>query len=960
VLGVAASLFAAAPVVESSRRLPVAATVDVVVAGGSVAAVAAAIEAAQAGRSVMLIAPRPHLGDELTDTYRLWLEEGERPTGALSERMFAGGNPAPPVRIKKTLEEALAKAGVRFLFSSYATEALQDRDGRPAGLVMTNRAGRQAIVAKVVIDATSDGVVARQAGASRRAAASGPLEVRRVALVDKAGRAEGYVRSFETNQDKTHYDEYTLRIDPGSGYRARMDAENRLRDATYVPGQQRGAGRMTFTPRDPVVGRGATGLDRFRPRGVDYVWVASAMADAPREEAAKLDRPTTAENIGKSIGAAAAVEAAKRAAPQGVRLRGPASTRKGAGDVREALDGLRPSEKAQSTVQADARPLPVLGEWDVVVIGGGTAGGAAAIAASRLGAKVLVAEYQYGLGGVGTLGLIGTPYHGYDAGFARELPWRRGSTTYEDKMEWYRREIRKNGGEVWFGVLGAGAYVEGNRVRGAVIATPEQRGVALAKVVVDATGNSDIAIAAGARYMYGADASDISLQGSGYPFWKATAGVTNTDYVMVDESDMIDVWRTLVGARMTMNDAAFDSGSLIQTRERRRIVGDFTVSYLDQISGRRYADSVVLGDAPYDTHGYPSHDVFALFPHDETTRKQEFSAPGGMAYTPYRALLPRAMDGVIVCGLGISIERDAAEIVRMQRDISNQGYAAGAAAAMAAKAGKGTRGFDVRALQKHLVEVGNLPSEVLEHVESFPRPDAEIEAAVRRLPLPAAREEVGRRLGLILSHRATALPMLRRAHQEATGEHRLVYARVLGMFGEREVTSELAAALDAIGEWDARILQGKMAEYSYQPTPIDTLILALGRTRDPRALPALLRKLETLDSTVWLSHHRALAVALESIADTRAAEPLARLLAKPGMSGFDAAEPVAINRKEAERQRIEPLRELTLARALYRCGDFRGKGEATLRRYHKDVRGVFARHAAAVLATQALPPAGSR
>jgi len=122
----------------------------------------------------------------------------------------------------------------------------------------------------------------------------------------------------------------------------------------------------------------------------------------------------------------------------------------------------------------------------------------------------------------------------------------------------------------------------------------------------------------------------------------------------------------------------------------------------------------------------------------------------------------------------------------------------------------------------------------------------------------------------------------------------------------------------------------------------------------------LLRKLDTLDATVWLSHHRALAVALESIADARAAEPLARLLAKPGMSGFDTAEPVAINRKEAERQRIEPLRELTLARALYRCGDFQGKGEATLRRYHKDVRGVFARHAAAVLATKALPPAGPR
>jgi hypothetical protein len=61
---------------------------------------------------------------------------------------------------------------------------------------------------------------------------------------------------------------------------------------------------------------------------------------------------------------------------------------------------------------------------------------------------------------------------------------------------------------------------------------------------------------------------------------------------------MIDVWRTLVGARQTMDDATFDAGTLIQTRERRRIVGDVVISYVDQIAGHKYPDSVVLGDAP--------------------------------------------------------------------------------------------------------------------------------------------------------------------------------------------------------------------------------------------------------------------------------------------------------------------------------------------------------------------------
>ena len=69
---------------ESARGIPLAAEVDVVVAGGSVAGVAAALEAAAQGRSVMLLAPRTYLGEDRADTLRLWLEDGETPTGTLT------------------------------------------------------------------------------------------------------------------------------------------------------------------------------------------------------------------------------------------------------------------------------------------------------------------------------------------------------------------------------------------------------------------------------------------------------------------------------------------------------------------------------------------------------------------------------------------------------------------------------------------------------------------------------------------------------------------------------------------------------------------------------------------------------------------------------------------------------------------------------------------------------------
>lgn len=52
------------------------------------------------------------------------------------------------------------------------------------------------------------------------------------------------------------------------------------------------------------------------------------------------------------------------------------------------------------------REIPVIGEYDVAVCGGGVAGVAAALAAARHGAKVLLIEKQFALGGLATLGLV--------------------------------------------------------------------------------------------------------------------------------------------------------------------------------------------------------------------------------------------------------------------------------------------------------------------------------------------------------------------------------------------------------------------------------------------------------------------------------------------------------------------------------------------------------------------------
>lgn len=99
---------------------------------------------------------------------------------------------------------------------------------------------------------------------------------------------------------------------------------------------------------------------------------------------------------------------------------------------------------------------------------------------------------------------------------------------------------------------------------------------------------------------------------------------------------------------------------------------------------------------------------------------------------------------------------------------------------------------------------------------------------------------------------------------------------------------------------------------------------------------------------------RAISLFAETMRGAKWAGVLVELLTKQGISGFDLDsyrkaladipdDPV----DNSLRNRV--LRELYLARALYRCGNADGIGERILRRYRRDVRGHYARHAAAVL-----------
>ena len=1030
-------------VVESARDIPLAYEADVVVVGGTVGAVTAAIEAANEGASVFLAAPRPYLGEDVAGTLRLWLKDGEVPQGPLEQQIFdrsatpalfanrlpytyetdvvanpkhpdrnhtvlsdgkwstpntesvqynedvtivadlgriarvkalhlvaflrtddfelgdmqvwtspngklwrdlgeikndAGGNdtlrltkeikqpsrfikllvkrkpglervllgelvitedgvdavaaskikhqPPTPMQVKVALDQALIHAGVRFLYGCPVTDVLKDASGNIAGIVMANRSGRQAVKAKVVIDATTRGSVAEMAGATFRPFSAGEQRITRVVVGGTpADTAEAIGAEFQALEGPQEIYQHTLAIPmKGSDWPSYMEAEHIARDQSFDVGVYDEADSVFMLQTDSVTGVGQSleNLSALTPKGVEYLYVLGNRMDVPLEDKAKTLRPLAMMRLGTVVGRAAAVKAKSLAdkAAASLRVAGEApDTASSNLQVKEFLDGARPTVTHSASITSAARKLPVLASYDVVIVGGGTGGAPAAIGAARKGAKTLLIEYQDHLGGVGTLGLISSYYHGYRKGFTSEVdtgvkemggPPRKGGWNPVAKREWWRSEIRKAGGDIWFSTLGCGAVVEETKVVGVVVVTPFGRGVIMAKSVIDSTGNSDIAVAAGAGFIT-TSAEHVAMQGTGLSPKSLGAGYTNTDYSFSDESDPVDQWRMIVSARKKYQNK-YDLSTFIDSRERRRIVGEVFITPLDIINDKKYEDTVSLHQSNFDTHGYTVHPIFLInFPDKK----------GMTARVPYRAMLPKGVEGVLVTGLGMSAHRDSMPILRMQACIQNQGYAAGWAAASVAAENTLPRDVNIRALQEHLVEVGSLPAAEVGTVDSSaPGIDA-VEAAVQSV----VKDYKG--LAVLLEQKELALPLLRKAFTATEpGERKRVYANILGMLGDGSGAGVLAETVQQ-SDWDTGWNFRGMGQFGGSISRLDSHIIALGRSGDAKGRNVILDKVATLDASKEFSHHRAVAMALEEHGkNSAAAEALAKLLAKDGMTGY--------------------------------------------------------------------------
>ncbi len=530
---------------------------------------------------------------------------------------------------------------------------------------------------------------------------------------------------------------------------------------------------------------------------------------------------------------------------------------------------------------------------------------------------------------------------GADAVRKTAIDWSAWNVQW--KQEWYRSEILKAGGTVWFGSSGCGAVVEDGVVKGVAVATSAGRGVVLAKVVIDATGNSDIPAAAGAKTIF-VDGANDALQGTGLPVRNPYTvsrdkhpDYGNNDWTFLNEGDLLDTWRIHVIARDKFK-GDFDTSSLVNSRERRRIIGEYFVTPTDILAGRTYQDSIAFAHSMFDTHGFTTHPVWFIKQPEEGHKSYD-------AYIPYRSLIPEKLDGVLVCALGISAHRDALPVLRMQPDVQNTGYAAGLAGAMAAKAGVAPRAINVKELQRKLVDKGCIQKSVLSDKDMFPISNEALATALRD-PLKNHLN-----LSIVLTEWERALPELQKRYKTLETAERTGYARIFGIMGDATGADQLLAEVGKRA-WDAGWNFRGGGQFGDNMSELDCLIVALGRTGDQRAVPVLQEKMKAMTSSSEFSHFRAVSMASESLKNPALADGLHTLLSMDTVQGWSVSADNIIKgegQKVSSEDRSSTLRELILARGLYRCGDKNGLAETVLKKYEADVRGYYSLHAESVL-----------
>jgi hypothetical protein len=420
------------------------------------------------------------------------------------------------------------------------------------------------------------------------------------------------------------------------------------------------------------------------------------------------------------------------------------------------------------------RRIPVAARPDVLVLGAGPAGFSAAVNAAREGAVTLLVEQSGDLGGVATTGLMSHWTGNTEGGFYEEILDRssedpqgegrklinpeRLKTVMLDMLAEARASLRLY-------TFAGDVILEGESITGVIVESKSGREAIMAKVVIDATGDGDIAYKTGAPYAKGREPDgkmqpmsimfkvagvDISravfpgyfentiqipkgeVQALGkqqLPFpaghvllYKSSLpGIVTcnmTNCIDVDGTNADDLTRATIVCRHQIDAiVAFlreyvpgyescytiSSASIIGVRETRHFKGEATLTEDDILSARVFEDwAVTRASFNFDVHNISGSGL------DATGAQTKF--PQKRGYTiPFGCFIPQKIDGLILAGRNISGTHMAHSNFRVMPICANMGQAAGIAAALCIKKGCKPRDLPVRDLQERLRALGVEP-----------------------------------------------------------------------------------------------------------------------------------------------------------------------------------------------------------------------------------------------------------
>lgn len=456
------------------------------------------------------------------------------------------------------------------------------------------------------------------------------------------------------------------------------------------------------------------------------------------------------------------------------------------------------------------RKTPIVREVDVVVCGCGPAGFGAAMAAAKGGVDTLVIE-RYGFLGGGftaqgisempTHTLVPVPTYGLSkplvGGVLQELVERLASiggiVSPSDVMEYRPRLAFKGHLPYWTNIdiekmkymmqvmveeagvglllhtLAVAAVVEKDAMKGVIIENKSGRQAIQAKIVIDATGDADIAAAAGAPYeqspktraspmslewhLANVDAkkvpgefidsvyssrkeiqkllndaiergelpdpnSDVSLRRGRLGIGPPSEDVYGEPPTRWPRHGEAKVWGTSVAGETT--DTADLTNAELETRGKvlsylnflRKNLPSFEEAYLSytppQIGlreSRRVVGEYFLTGSGDITHSRRHKDVVTRVFKDTP---DSYKAPPPLFDIPYGCLVPLKIDNLMIAGRCISIDHEAATFLEPREEPTCMilGDAAGTAAALCVKNNVKPRSLDIKLLQRTLTEKG--------------------------------------------------------------------------------------------------------------------------------------------------------------------------------------------------------------------------------------------------------------